>query len=396
MQGKNEICYGLFNDSFPPVMDGVTLTVKNYADWFLEAGITPCVVTPRNPAMPHVPYPVLSYFSLPIASRPPYRYGYPRLDFSIRRRLRETPMALAHAHSPFSAGRLALYAARTKGIPLVGTFHSKFRSDLRHSLRHMPFLVDCVMRRILRFFDACDQVWIPQAEVEETVREYGFKGPVQVVENGNDMAFINISDLEANHLEARRRLGLDPQVPALLFVGQHILEKGVRVILDALVLLRDRGIPFTMHYIGTGYAARELQEAIDRERLSHCVTLLGVVQDRRLLADYYAAADLFLFPSFYDNAPLVVREAAALGTPSLIPAGSTAAGVIADGRNGFLCERSAPAYAEAIASLTAAPASLREAGRGARLSLVRSWDDVMREVAQRYSDLITEYRRRHG
>lgn len=187
---------------------------------------------------------------------------------------------------------------------------------------------------------------------------------------------------------------MDPDVPALLFVGQHILEKGVRVILDALLLLRDRGMPFVMNYIGTGYAAEELRRVVKRERLSHCVALHGVLHDRRLLADYYAASDLFLFPSYYDNAPLVVREAAAMGTPSLIPSGSTAAGVIDHGHNGFLCPRTARDYAEAIASLSADRASLRLAGRGARLSLVRSWDDVMREVADRYSDLIA-YHKRH-
>ena len=30
--------YGLFNDSFPPVLDGVTLTVENYSRWLHEAG----------------------------------------------------------------------------------------------------------------------------------------------------------------------------------------------------------------------------------------------------------------------------------------------------------------------------------------------------------------------
>ena len=120
---ERDIFFGLFNDSFPPVMDGVTLTVKNYAEWLRLSGFKPCVVTPDAPVRPEVPYPVMRYFSLPIASRPPYRYGYPRLDFSIKRRLRSTPFAIAHAHSPFSAGRLALYNARAQGIPVVGTFH---------------------------------------------------------------------------------------------------------------------------------------------------------------------------------------------------------------------------------------------------------------------------------
>ena len=59
-----------------------------------------------------------------------------------------------------------------------------------------------------------------------------------------------------------------------------------------------------------------------------------------------SAADLFLFPSMYDNAPLVVREAAMMGTPSVILKGSTASEVIVDGVNGFLADQTPDSYAD--------------------------------------------------
>ena len=66
--------YGIFNDSFPPILDGVTLTVENYARWLAEKGKIPCVVTPWNPVPPQCSYDVMRFFSLPIQSRKPYRY----------------------------------------------------------------------------------------------------------------------------------------------------------------------------------------------------------------------------------------------------------------------------------------------------------------------------------
>lgn len=383
-----DIFFGLFNDSFPPVMDGVTLTVKNYADWLLHKGLKPCVVTPRMPQMMPTPYPVMPYFSLPIPSRRPYRYGYPRLDLTIYSRLRNTPFALVHAHSPFSAGRLALYASRKQGIPLIGTFHSKYRTDLEHSMRRTPWMVQPVMNRIISFFDECHEVWIPQAQVEETVREYGFKGAVQVVENGNDMATLSRAELPAYKADARWILGVPDGVPVFLFVGQHILEKGIEVIFEAMKLLHEQGRDFRMYYIGTGYARERLIELVKRTGLERKISVLGVLHDRRELSRYYAAADLFLFPSYYDNAPLVVREAAAMGTPAVLPVGSTAAEVIADGFNGFLCERTPQAHARLIAGLLENPDALQRAGRGARDTLVRSWQDVMSEVAGRYRDIL--------
>lgn len=393
MKENSDIFFGLFNDSFPPVLDGVTLTVQNYAQWMLAHGLAPCVVTPNAPEKPAVDYDVIRYFSLPIASRHPYRYGYPKLDFRIKGRLRQKPFALIHSHSPFSAGRLAIYAARYQSVPVIGTFHSKYRTDLEHSFRRTPWMVNIIMRRVLNFFNACDQVWIPQASVEETVREYGFRGPLHVVPNGSDMSHIPTSQLPAYKLQARRELGIPDQTISLLFVGQNINEKGIFVILDALKLLRERQVPFRMNYLGTGYALERLRSEVMRSGLGDAVKVHGLVENRDELARFYAAADLFLFPSFYDNAPLVVREAAAMFTPSILPIGSTAAEVIRDGYNGFLSERSPQAYAAAIEKLASGPALIRKAGRNARHDLIISWDDVMQQVMERYKDLIITHKR---
>lgn len=378
---------GIFNDGFPPVYDGVTQTVISYIDYLLAHGYPACVVTPSSPDAEEYSYPVFRYFSLPIRSRRPYRYGYPKLDPFIWKKLRKTPFRIVHSHSPFSSGRLAVYVKRKQGVPLIGTFHSKYKSDLKHSFKHAPWCVPIIMKRILNFYNACDEVWIPQASVEETVREYGFKGKLEVVENGIDYSTPLSGDIMSVKEEARRSLGLDPDKINLLFVGQHIWEKGIGIIVDALSLIKDR-LPFNMWFIGEGYAKADLERKIRSQGLDDSVFVLGTIFDRDLLQKYYAAADLFLFPSRYDNAPLVVREAAAMGTPAIIPLGSTASEVIGDGTNGFLIEDTPQAYAGKIEEIYNDRSSLLRIGEAARGSLVRGWDDVMSEVVDRYNMLL--------
>ncbi len=378
---------GLFNDSFPPILDGVTLTVQNYASWLGDHGFSPHVVTPWNPVREKYPYPVTRFFSLPIPNRHPYRYGYPKLDPFIWRKLRKTSFDLVHAHCPFSTGRLAAYVKRKQGVPLVGTFHSKYRSDLEHSFSHTPWMVEIIMKRILDFFNACDEVWIPQAEVEPTVREYGYKGPLEVVENGIDFADMSDGEVAEARKEARRRLGVRENTLSLLFVGQHILEKGIEVIVRALSLLPE-GLDFRMDFVGAGYAARQMENLVAELGLTGKVKFNGIVAKREQLRDFYAASDLFLFPSFYDNAPLVVREAAALGSPAILLKGSTASEVIEEGVNGFLTERTPQAYADMILALAADRDRIGRVGHEARHSIVRSWQDVVGEVADRYRVLL--------
>lgn len=387
MPAEEKEYYGIFNDSFPPIIDGVTLTVLNYVDWLRAHGHDTCVVTPSNPETVDVPYKVIRYFSLPIASRKPYRYGYPKLDPYIWGKMRNTPFRLIHSHSPFAAGRLGVYAKKKQGVPLIGTFHSKYKSDLKHSFKLLPWCVPIIMKRILNFYNACDEVWIPQASVEETVREYGFKGKVEVVENGIDYGDYGISDIEAYKAESRKICGINDEELSLLFVGQHIWEKGIGVILDSLERLRGR-VKFKMTFVGEGYAKKDLQEKIKKLGMQEQVRTLAVETDREKLGRYYASADLFLFPSRYDNAPLVVREAASMATPSVIPLNSTASEVIVDGKNGFLIDDNPEEYAKLIERLSREREEIIKVGMGSRKTLVRGWDNVMTEVYDRYQHLI--------
>lgn len=384
--------YGIFNDSFPPILDGVTLTVENYVYWLQQKGRIPCVVTPWNPEKNSYSFDVVRYFSLPIASRHPYRYGYPKCDPFIWKRLRDTDFKLLHSHCPFSSGRLAVYVKKHQNVPLIGTFHSKYRSDLEHSFRKTPWCVPIIMKRILNFFNACDEVWIPQAQVEDTVREYGFKGKLTVVENGNDFASIIKGDVGEYKRRAKRKLGIKDDEIALLFVGQHIWEKGLDVVIDTLKEINGT-VPFKMNFIGNGYAFDDIKKRIADYGLSDKVKLHGVIREREILSDYYAASDLFLFPSFYDNAPLVVREAAAMGTPAILLKGSTASEVINDGKNGFLTEKSPVKFAELVRHLHDNPDELKTVSAGARETLVRSWEDVVDEVSDRYDAIIRRFKR---
>lgn len=384
--------FGIFNDGFPPIYDGVTLTVMNYLEWLMKKGYSACVVTPWNPVSADYPFEVIRYFSLPIRSRHPYRYGYPKLDPFIWSKLRNTPFKIIHSHSPFSAGRLGVYVKRKQGVPLIGTFHSKYKSDLKHSFKHAPWCVPIIMHRILNFYNSCDEVWIPQASVAETVREYGYKGKLEVVDNGIDYGSDPQPDPTALKKNARQRLDTSEDTLHLLFVGQHIWEKGIGIIVDALDLIRDK-VNFKMSFIGNGYARNDLIAKIKQLGLDDRISVLGVITDRDTLRDHYAAADLFIFPSLYDNAPLVVREAAAMCTPSIIPEKSTASEVIKPDFNGYLTEPTPEKYAQKILQLAQDKPSILKVGDNARHTLVRSWEDVVSEVIDRYKVLINKYSR---
>lgn len=378
---------GIFNDSFPPIMDGVSLTVENYAYWLEKSKLPVCVVTPKSPAYSDQrSYPIYRYNSLPIPGRKPYRFGFPEFDFSFQSELNKTPFSLVHAHCPFSSGLLARRIARSQKVPFIATFHSKYRDDFERSV-HSKCLAKLMVKRIINFYESADEVWIPQASVEETIREYGFKGKVEVVDNGND--FSSSKPVEPVKLKARSELKIAEHETIFLFVGQHIWEKNTKMIIESLALLND--LHFRMYFIGTGYAMQDLKQMVNELDLSSKVHFVGSLTERDELKKYYAAADLFLFPSIYDNAPLVVREAAALQTPTIFIAGSSSAEKIIDNFNGFLSGNSPVVFSNKLRELMSSPDKIRLAGINASKTIARSWQSVTDEVIDRYEKLMLHY-----
>ena len=375
---------GLFNESFPPVMDGVAVCVENYAHWIQEKVGGVSVVTPRklNANYGQYPYEVLDYASVPVPFRHPYVTGIAQIDPLLRAKLYRRRFKIVHAHSPFSAGLMALQVAKSQRIPLVATFHSKFKDDFREVIPS-DMVVDQAIKIVMEFFDRADEVWVPQASVEEVIREYGFKGHVEVVDNGSDL----VADYPDTYFEdARKALGIASEEFVFLFVGQHIWQKNVRLVIDALEKIKD--LPFRMFFVGTGYAAGEMKDLVAEKGLSDKVIFTGMLTEREKVTRYYAAADLFLFPSLYDNAPLVVREAAALHTPAVMVEGSTAAEILRDGENGYLVPNELDAFAARLRQLYRDREQVRRVGLTASRTIVRSWEDVVGEVLDRYDALI--------
>lgn len=107
----------------------------------------------------------------------------------------------------------------------------------------------------------------------------------------------------------------DPKIKPkrqLLFVGRLTKEKGADLLLDAAKELADVEILFA----GAGEESGPLAERITKEGLTNC-RLLGF-QDTAALDRLMQESAAVVVPSrWYENAPLVVYEALALGTPVL-------------------------------------------------------------------------------
>lgn len=375
---------GQFSDTFLPVVDGVGRVVSHYAYLMGELCEACYVIAPRqvNLVREGFSFEIVDYRSFPVPRNPQYRAGIPALDLSYRKRLVEIELDIVHAHSPFVAGREALRIARRRGIPLVATFHSKYYDDF-YQTTGSKTLAELGTKYVVNFFAKCDQVWAVSSSTAQVLRDYGYKGPIELMENGTDLK--EPDPAAAKEAEERFALG---NLPVLLFVGQMNWKKNIRRILEAVSVLVKEGRELRLVMAGQGPSEAEIKELASSLRLDDAVIYAGHISDGRILSGLYARADLLVFPSLYDNAPMVVREAAAVGTPALLASGSSAAEVVQDGVNGLLANDTSEEMAARIAWALDHPAELRQIGEAARETIPKPWKDIVAQALDRYEQLI--------
>ena len=382
-----------FCESFPPVMDGVANVTKNYAYWIKKKYGKAYVVTPEYPAyVDDEIFPVLRYPSIPLVGRKPYRMGVGQHNPKLWKKLSTLNVDIVHAQSPFSAGNIALQYARQKDVPLVATFHSKFYDDFKEVTR--SDVISMMMTHlVVDFFSYADAVWAVNESTRETLISYGYKGPVDVVQNGADFEIPQNLDLLVK--STNQAYGLSDDGLVFLFVGQMIKQKNIPMIIDSLSILKKSGLDFTMLFVGEGKSLEDFKDQVFRLGLSEQVQFLGKILDRDRLKSIFARADLFIFPSIYDNAPVVTREAAAVGTPSVIVKGSNASEGVIHGKNGYLCNNSAESVAESILKISKDKDALQHAGQIAQKTIFRSWESIIDEtVVPKYLEIIEKFKNR--
>lgn len=383
---------GLFNDSFPPTIDGVANTVVNYAYNIQKNHGTAIVATPKYPHVTdEYPFEVCRYSSVPIIGPLTYRLGNPISPLTIAE-LRQKQLDLIHVHSPFASSVLARQVTLPKRyrVPVVFTYHTKYEVDTAKFLPNKR-LQKALLRFILHNVKLADEVWTVSQGAGESLREIGYRGDFRVMSNGTD--FARGLAKEAEMAELHRIYNLQKEERVFLFVGRMMWYKNIKIIVDALCLLKRNGLRFRAFFIGDGNDRAAIERYAMECGLTKEAIFTGAIYDREKIRAYYSIADLFLFPSTYDTAGLVVKEAAACNCASLLVAGSCAAEGVVDEVSGLLAEENAESCAAKILAAARGDEVFEKLGENAARQVYLSWEAAVAKAYDRYEEIIRAWPR---
>lgn len=384
---------GLFNDSFPPKIDGVANAVYNYAKYINKNHGEAIVVTPWYPKVKdNYTFKVYRYSSFSSFDYLPYRLGNPISPITLAE-LASEKMDLMHIHSPFASSLLVqqqkLFQHDKK--PVVLTYHTKFDIDIDKYIKE-KVLNRFAKKFVLRNINLADEVWCVTDGAGKWLRETGYQGDYIVMPNGTDFPKgAAPADAVAG---LKKQYTIPSGVPVFLFCARMMWYKNVRILLDALKIIQENSMDFRCLMVGDGVDREEIEAYAAQIGLVDRVWFTGAITDREEVRNFFSAADLFLFPSTFDTSGLVVKEAAACACPSLLIRGSCAAEGITDGTNGFLAEENAEDFAAQILRIIRTEGLLQRAGAAAQQSVYCSWEDAVAAAYRRYEIVAEQFARK--
>ena len=155
----------------------------------------------------------------------------------------------------------------------------------------------------------------------------------------------NMVDIDAIKNKAAAYMPYQKHVLNIVTVGRLSPEKHIENAIYAAKLLKESGIAFFWHLIGSGNAKTDLFKTAKEAGVTDCFIFEG---NQPNPYPYLKHADLFVHPSYVESQGLVVLEAMALGVPCVVTRSLGPCEFIVDGVNGVLTEQSPESLAEKV------------------------------------------------
>ncbi|MBR1132236.1 glycosyltransferase [Bradyrhizobium iriomotense] len=211
------------------------------------------------------------------------------------------------------------------GAKLVSIFHSSYLFSLKDRV------LNALYRPLFARADALIYVSQTQRRLWE---ERGYRSDhATVIHNGIDLSRFSPCSVQQWRNPTRAAMGFGPLDYVIGMCARFRPEKNHRQLVDAIRLLRGRGVPAKALFVGSGATRPNVEEYTRSCGLSEHVVFVGMQEDVR---PYVSAFDVGVLCSLGETLPLAPLEMMALGIPVVISDVGGAAEIVRHGETGFL------------------------------------------------------------
>lgn len=359
-------------ETYPPEVNGVALTIDRLVRGLQAQQHEVQVVRPRQAKSETVlgtdSLEQVLTRGLPIPRYPHLRMGLPAKRALVSLWTRQRP-DVVHVATEGPLGWSALQAARKLKLPISSDFRTNFHAYSRHY--GMGWLQKPIAAYLRKFHNQAHCTMVPTPGLQAELAAMGFERLLVVARGVDTQRF----DPAARSATLRATWGAQPDDLVVLCVGRLAAEKNLALLVQAFDAMHHVNPKMRLVVVGDGPEREHL-----RTLCPHAV--LTGARSGAELAQHYASADIFLFPSLTETYGNVTPEAMASGLAVLAFDYAAAAELITHGGNGLLAPfGDEAAFVRRAADLAASPALVAQLRQGARAStLALDWSRIVAQV----------------
>jgi glycosyltransferase involved in cell wall biosynthesis len=335
---RRSLRLAVVTETYPPEVNGVALSLSRVVEGLRERGHEIQLVRPRqhrgDEAAGGEGFDELLTGGVPIPRYPDLKMGLPARGRLARQWTLRRP-DVVHVVTEGPLGWSALQAARKLRIPVCSDFRTNFHAYSRHY--GIGWMKGPIVAYLRRFHNSTLLTMVPTEQMRADLDAIGFRN-LRVLSRGVDTRLFSPARRSE---ELRRQWGAAAGDPVVLHVGRLAAEKNLEVLACACERIARECPRVRVVLVGDGPERSRLQSRIPG-------AVFAGVQGGERLAEHYASADLFLFPSVTETFGNVTLEAIASGLPVVAYDYAAAAQHLRHGRHGLLAP---PGNADAFVAM---------------------------------------------
>jgi glycosyltransferase involved in cell wall biosynthesis len=366
----------LFTETFLPKIDGIVTVTCLLLDHLDRRGLEFMVVAPELGSEK-----ITEYRGHPVLTIPGIKNPlYPELNFSIPtirtyRQLKDFNPDVVHLLHPMLVGASGLAMAKWLDKPTLASFHLDLGALVDHY--GMGFVNPIIWRYTQMNFNLCDFALAPSRLQQEELLARDFQN-VGLWKRGVDAEKFH----PRYYSEAMRNRMSDgnPQDNVLLYVGRLSNEKRIDTLKPILEALPNTRLAL----VGDGPQRKDLEAHFAGTN----TVFMGYLKGDEL-AQAFASADVFTFPSAKETFGLVIVEAMASGLPVVTTMVGGAKDVIQPGVTGYAYPvGDVDGFVDGVRQIVSSRENIQRMGQAARsFAETQTWEMMMDEVIDHYHQL---------
>jgi glycosyltransferase involved in cell wall biosynthesis len=312
-----------FTETFLPKVDGIVTRLTKTVEHLVAGGDEVLVFCPEGAPDVYMGARVVGVPAMPLPLYPELKLALPRP--AVAEALDRFRPDLVHVVNPAVLGLGGIWLAKTKGYPLVASYHTHLPKYLEH---YGMGMLEPLLWELLKA--AHNQARLNLCTSTAMVQELREKGiqHTDLWQRGVDTDLFR-PDLRSAAMRGRLLGGHSDTGNLLLYIGRLSAEKQIERIRPVLEALPETRLAL----VGDGPHRQQLEAHFS----GLPATFVGYLAGQEL-ASAYASGDAFVFPSSTETLGLVLLEAMAAGCPVVGANRGGIPDIVCDGENGCLYE----------------------------------------------------------